>query len=99
MRDLLRTRDKEVWVQDVEAALLTIPVLCSPTLEFVVLRPREGDSRIMIRIEGDAEHAHEVPEKVTAVIREALDVSVCVEVVPRHSLPRSGYKPERVVDA
>jgi phenylacetate-coenzyme A ligase PaaK-like adenylate-forming protein len=74
--------------------------VCEPTLEYVVVRPDAVGGRLRVRVESDADAAAgEADAACVAAIRERLGVDADVEIVPRGSLPRSGYKAIRLVDS
>ncbi|MGH9113742.1 MAG: hypothetical protein ACRDZN_15800, partial [Acidimicrobiales bacterium] len=80
--------------------------LTTPTLEFVVVNPHGSAEPLRLTAEVGADLAgangdvrDELAARVRAAVREALGVEADVEVVDRETLPRSGYKLTRVVDA
>jgi phenylacetate-CoA ligase len=98
---LLHAQGQQFQVADIERALLTIPEVSTPSLEFVVVRPNGSDTRVTVRVErgestGDTDALRIRCE--TAIIDD-VGVRAEVELVDRGSLPRSGYKTARLVDA
>jgi phenylacetate-CoA ligase len=97
---LLHAQGQSFQVADVERALLAVPEVAAPSLEFVVVRPTDADAAVVVRVErgevtGDADR---VRDRCAAVIREGVGVRVAIELVERGSLPRSGYKAVRLVE-
>ena len=101
MSHVLSVDGQRFQVIEVERALRDLPVVCEPTLEYVVVRPEAVGGRLRVRVESDAADAAagEAGDACVAAIRERLGVAAEVEIVPRGSLPRSGYKAIRLVDS
>ena len=97
-KDLLHTQGRRLQVLDIEAALRGVPEVATPSLEYAVVRPREEAAPLLIRVECAA-GADGVGSRCAVVVRETLGVSAEVTLVERGSLPRSGYKATRVVEA
>lgn len=97
-KDLVSSQGRSFTSLDVERALRTVAAVRTPSLEYVVVRPRERDAPLTVRVEvdGDAEAARAAAE---AALREALGIAVTVDALARGSLPRAGYKAQRIVDA
>jgi phenylacetate-coenzyme A ligase PaaK-like adenylate-forming protein len=68
-----------------------------PSLEFVIVRPRDEHAPLAVRVEADDDTA--VADRLAAAVKERLGLESIIELVARGSLPRSGYKATRVVDA
>ena len=89
-------------VSDLEQAIgQAAPEIREPTLEFVVVNPQGSHEPLSVRVEVGAaggDHA-DVEGRVRVGIKERLGVEAAVEVLDRETLPRSGYKLKRVVDA
>jgi phenylacetate-CoA ligase len=97
-RDLLSSQGKHFQVADVEAALRSVPAVTTPTLEYVVVRPSDDTSPLVVRVElGDGD-AGGVAARCTAAVKDELGLEAAVEVVGRGELPRSGYKAIHLVD-
>jgi len=98
-RDLLACRGRRFQAWDIERALRAVEPVTQPSLEWIVLRPKEDDPRIVVRVElaGDADRA-EIARQCAAAIRDAIAVDAAVEIVTRDTLPRSGYKTSRVLE-
>jgi phenylacetate-CoA ligase len=102
MHDLLAVQGRRFQVFDVEAALLSVPDVGDPSLEYVVIRPARPDDELHVRVEvGTSAGADRdaIRTKVVRAIERQLRVRVVVDVLERGSLPRHGYKAKRVVDA
>jgi len=98
---LVHSQGHAFQVADVERALLTVPEVAAPSLEFVVVRPGDEDAPVVVRVErgesaGDGDG---IRDRCTAAIRDGIGVQTTVELVERGSLPRSGYKSVRLVEA
>ena len=100
-KDLLSSQGKRFQVTELEGALRALPDVSEPTLEYVVVKPTEEDAPLLVRIEKapTAEDADAVRDRCEAAIKERLGIVAAVEVLDRDTLPRSGYKTARVVDA
>jgi len=98
---LLHAQGRSFQVADVERALLSVPEVAAPSLEFVVVRPDGGDAPVTVRVErGDATgDADGVRTRCEAAISDGVGVRAEVALVERGSLPRSGYKAARLIDA
>jgi len=98
---LLHAQGHQFQVADVERALLTVPEVATPSLEFVVVRPNDHDAPVVVRVERGESTGD--PDKLRArcetAIMDGTHVRAQVELVERGSLPRSGYKSIRLVDA
>jgi phenylacetate-CoA ligase len=82
-------------VAEIEEALRTVTAVCTPTLEFQVVRPSRADAALVVRVEGDDDAA----EACTTAIRDRLGIVAAPEMTPRGALPRVAYKAVRLVDA
>ena len=64
------------------------------------MKPTVDDAPLVVRVEctttGDAD---DVCRRCEAAIRDQLGLVAAVELLARDTLPRSGYKTSRVVDA
>lgn len=98
---LLHAQGHHFQVADVERALLTIPEVSTPSLEFVVVRPNGDDAPVVVRVErGESRvDADGLRTRCETAIADGANVRATVELIPRGSLPRSGYKAARLVDA
>jgi phenylacetate-coenzyme A ligase PaaK-like adenylate-forming protein len=98
-KDLLASQGKRFQVNELEKALRAIPEIAKPTLEYQVVKPKDEQAPLRIRVEsttaGDTE---DVARKANAAINEELGIDTDIEVLPRDALPRSGYKATRLVD-
>jgi len=99
-KDLLSCQGKRFQVAELEAALRGVPELVTPSLEYVVVRPREEAAPLRVRVEcAEPSAGADAAAKATGLIRETLGIHAEVEILERGTLPRSGYKATRVVDA
>lgn len=98
---LLRVQGRRFQVVEVERALQQLPSVAQPTLEYVVVRPSNQSDPLRVRVEPSAgtPETDEVARRCREAIAERLGVRADVEVVERGTLPRSGYKAVRLVDA
>ena len=99
MSDLIVTQGKRFQVGEVELALRTVAELATPSVEYQVVKPRDGDAPLRVRVElgdgaGDAETAR---GRAATALKDRLGITAAVEVLPRGTLPRSGYKTARAV--
>ncbi len=101
-KDLLSCQGVHFQVTDLERVLATgAPQLVDPTLEFVVVNPQGTQGPLQIRIEvgvsgGDKA---QIKDQICSLVRKELQMQAEVSVLDRETLPRSGYKLKRVVDA
>lgn len=98
-KDLLTSQGKHFQVSDVEAALRTVDSVTVPTLEYVVVKPADDDSPLRVRVELSEGDRSDASARCAAAVRSELGLAADVEVVERGSLPRSGFKATRLVDA
>jgi phenylacetate-CoA ligase len=105
-KDLLSSQGVHFQVADLEKAVATIAELTTPTLEFQVVNPQGSAEPLRVRAEVGADLAgadgtvrDELAGRVQTAVQDALGVVADVEVLDRETLPRSGYKLARVVDA
>ena len=98
-KDLLTCQGKRFQVAEVEKALRNVPEVVKPSLEFVVVRPSGEPAPLAVRIELAEGNCVDVAERCVAALAEQLGVEARVELVDRDTLPRSGFKSTRVVDA
>jgi phenylacetate-CoA ligase len=99
-KDLLAAQGRRFQASEIEAALRSVEAVTKPSLEWVVVRPRAGEAgplRVRVELaEGDRDAAAGL---CAAAIARGIGVEARVEILERGSLPRSGYKTTRVVDA
>jgi phenylacetate-CoA ligase len=99
-QDLIRTQGKRLQLFDLEDVLRDLPEICTPSLEYVVVRPQREDAPLAVRVErGDGAGANGTGDRVARLLQERLGVHAEVVVMDRGSLPRFGYKAIRVVDS
>ena len=100
-KDLLASQGKRFQVTELEGALRKIPEINEPTLEYVVVKPTVDDAPLVLRVECAhvRRRRRRCAARCAAAVREQLGIAADVEVLARDSLPRSGYKASRVVDA
>lgn len=98
-KDLLACQGRRFQAGELEAALRRVPAVTKPSLEWQVVRPGTGDAPLRVRVELAEGKPEDALRACAAAIREALGVEAEVEIVARESLPRSGFKASRVVEA
>jgi phenylacetate-CoA ligase len=98
-KDLIAVQGIRFQVSEVESALRKIEAVSQPSLEFVVVKPTEQATRLVVRVElGDHADRAGVANDCAAAVKARIGVEAEIELLPRESLPRSGYKATRVVD-
>lgn len=100
-KDLISAQSKRFQASEVETALRRVEGVSEPTLEWQMVRPRDDDAPLLVRVErsaGSTTDEAELAARCAAALREALAIDAQVDVLARDSLPRSGYKAARVVD-
>jgi phenylacetate-CoA ligase len=99
-KDLLAVQGRRFQAAEIEGALRAVEAVTQPSLEWVVVRPRAGEpGPLRVRVELAEGDRDAVAGRCAAAIARGLGVEARVEIVERGSLPRSGYKATRVVDA
>ncbi len=98
-KDLLRSQGKHFQTAELEAALRAVEPVTKPSLEWAVVRPRDDAAELVVRVELAEGDPDEVAGRCRGEIRERLQLDARVEVLARDTLPRSGYKAQRVVEA
>lgn len=98
-KDLLACQGKRFQVAEVEGALRAVPEATRPSLEFVVVRPNEERAPLTVRLELSEGDPDEVARTCAGRLRQELGIESQIEILARDTLPRSGYKTNRVVDA
>jgi len=99
-KDLLAAQGKRFQASEIEGALRTVEAVTKPSLEWVVVRPRAGEpGPLRVRVELAEGDRDAIAGRCAAAIAQRLGAEARVEIVERGSLPRSGYKTTRVVDA
>ncbi len=103
-KDLLACQGRRFQASELEAALRVVPELLQPTLEYQVVRPKGDSAQLMVKVESgndlqpSSPSAQAIGQRAAAAVQEALGIIAEVEVVPRGTLPRSGYKATRVIE-
>jgi phenylacetate-CoA ligase len=99
-KDLIHTQGRRLQMFDIEAVLGDLPEVSKPTLEYVVVRPRDEAAPLALRVERGSNGAEEgaVGSSVADRLQQRLGVRAQVTVMERGTLPRFGYKAIRVVD-
>jgi phenylacetate-CoA ligase len=98
-KDLLACQGTRFQVTEIEKAIRhAVPELTQPSLEYVVVKPVVDDAVLVVRVEGPSD-GEGLAARCEAALKEQLAVIASVELLERESLPRSGYKTNRVVDA
>ena len=101
-KDFLKCGGVSFQPNDIERVLgREVPEACQPTLEFEIVNPKGGDGPLVMRLEvgGDGGDPLALDAKVRHVIRLEIGLELDLAVMDRETLPRSGYKLKRVVDA
>ena len=98
-KDLLTCQGKRFQTAEIEKALRTVPAVTQPSLEWVVVKPKAGQEPLRLRVELAEGDAAAAAAACSAAIRRDLELEADVQIVARNTLPRSGYKTTRVVDA
>jgi len=100
-KDLIACQGTRFQVTEVESALRKgAPEVAEPSLEYVVVKPRDEALALVVRVEyGGAGDRDGVSARCAAAIKERLGVAATIELLERETLPRSGYKANRVVDS
>jgi phenylacetate-CoA ligase len=97
-KDFLECQGKYFQIGEVEQALRSVEEVTRPSLEYVVVKPKDPAAPLRVRVElleGDADLAH---GRCVDAIKQRVGVDAEVDVVARESLARSGYKAVRLVD-
>ena len=98
--DMLILRGVNVFPTQVEELLLRVPGL-SPHYQLVLSRPQRLDE-MTVRVEARADRAAhertELAERLCALVKDSLGISVACDVVEPQTLSRSEGKAVRVVD-
>jgi len=98
-KDFLQCQGRYFQVGEIEGALRQVEPVTQPTLEYVVVKPVDETAPLKVRVElldGDKD---DVATRCTAAILNTVGIDAEVDVLDRETLPRSGYKVTRVVDA
>lgn len=98
-KDFLSCQGKYFQVAEVEGALRSVEAVTRPSLEYVVVRPRDERAPLTVRVELAEGDPALVAGQCADAIKAAIGIEAAVEVVARETLPRSGYKATRLVDA
>jgi phenylacetate-CoA ligase len=98
-KDLLSCQGKRFQAAELDKALRTVPAVVQPSLEWVVVKPKPEQQKLVVRVELSEGDARAAAAACAAAIRRELELEAEVEIVARQTLPRSGYKTTRVVDA
>jgi phenylacetate-CoA ligase len=97
-KDYLSVQGHYFHVNEVEQALRGVEAITTPTLEYAVVRPVDDAAALRVRVElADGDPAV-VRSEVADAISRAIGVKADIEVLPRESLARSGYKAQRLVE-
>ena len=99
-KDLVASQGTRFQVSELEKALRDmVPEVAKPSLEYVVVKPRADEQPLVVRVEfgGDGDPAG-VADRCAGAIKDKLGVTATVEILARETLPRAGYKANRVVD-
>lgn len=97
-KDLLSVQGRRFQAAEVGQALATIAVVTRPSLEWVVVRPRDPCLPLHVRVEVGEVDRGEVARALARAIRARIGVEAEIDLVDRETLPRSGYKAVRVIE-
>lgn len=95
-------RIKEMLPIDAALLLYEFPELVTPSVEYQLVRAKEPQRQLHVRVECASESPDVVAALRTAIsarFRERSGVAATVEMLPRGALPRFDYKAARVVNA
>jgi phenylacetate-CoA ligase len=98
-KDLLTCQGKRFQAAELEKALRTVEAVTQPSLEWVVVVPGEESAPLRVRVELGEGDQRAAADACRAAIKRDLSIDAEIAIVARESLPRSGYKASRVVDA
>jgi len=98
-KDLLSCQGKRFQASEVEAALRGVRAVSEPSLEWAVVRPQENAAQLIVRVEQGDGDAGDAAQACAGALMEKLGLAARVEILPRGTLGRSGYKTNRIVDA
>jgi len=98
---LVASQGKHFQPIEVERALRDIAEVAVPSVQYVVVRPADDVRPLRVRVEQGTHPGDLVATQARcrAAVEERLGVTVELELVPRDTLPRSGYKAVRLVDS
>ena len=98
-KDLLASQGKHFQVNEL-GALRSVGAVTSPTLEWQVVKPRDENAPLHVRVElgVDGGDLVTVAGQCAGAIEAEIGVKANVEIVDRGSLERRGYKQIRLVD-
>jgi phenylacetate-CoA ligase len=100
LSDLMMIQGKRMHSHQFEQTLRGVPDISDPGVEFQIVRPVEADCPVAIRIERGLNAVasdEDIAKTCRAHLKQALGVETDVTILPRETLPRSGYKVVRVV--
>jgi phenylacetate-CoA ligase len=100
-KDLVSAQGKRFQPEEIASALRTVRDVSRPALEWQMVRPKEDEALVKVRVERGADStgdSAELAARCASAIREGLGIETEVVVLERDSLPRSGYKAARLVD-
>jgi phenylacetate-CoA ligase len=104
-KDLVGCQGTRFLLSDLEAALRGVPAVAKPSLEYQVVRPVDEAAPLAVRVELGGDSAlspadrHDTAGACANAIHGHLGLRAKVEVLDRGTLPRSGYKAVRLVEA
>jgi len=100
LSDLMLIQGKRLHSHQFEVALRSVPDISHPGVEFQIVRSAETDGPLAIRIErglNTVASDDDIAKTCRIHLKQALGVDADVTILPRETLPRSGYKVVRVV--
>jgi phenylacetate-CoA ligase len=97
-KDLLTCQGKRFQAAEIGYALESVEAVTKPSLEWMVVRPKDERGDLVVRVELESGDRAEVAKLCAAAIERAAGVAAQVAILGRGELPRSGYKVTRVTD-
>ena len=95
--DMMIIRGVNVFPSQIEHALLGVDGL-EPHYQIVLFTRPDRQTGLRVRVEASSSPDPALEDRAGEALRNALDLSVAVELVPPHTIPRSEGKAVRVVD-
>ena len=95
--DMMIIRGVNVFPTQIEHALLGVDGL-EPHYQIVLFTRPDRQTGLRVRVEASSSPDPALEDRAREALRNALDLSAAVELVPPHTIPRSEGKAVRVVD-
>ncbi len=100
-KDLLECQGTRFQVAELEGILRGIEALREPSLEYQIVKPDGGPADLVVKVEVASEDPavrDGARDTAVAAIADTLGLRAVVEILPRDTIPRAGYKATRVID-